>query len=145
MFIPLLSMVAPVLAFHHVLKHMQAVEEMKKRGLIGTPDSTLFSPWAVNGRNALLRHWNQRPLHPEPDKLFRMSPHPVADLHGLPSLCRRCSAEIDREKVEAELAKHDTLGVAKRAAKNAVFCSLHCAIKPRAVKGRDGNHKLGGL
>ena len=39
------------LAFHHVLKHMQAVEEMKERGLIGTPDSTLFSPWAVKGRD----------------------------------------------------------------------------------------------
>lgn len=26
-------------------------EEMKERGLIGTPDSTLFSPWAVKGRD----------------------------------------------------------------------------------------------
>lgn len=51
MFIPLLSTFAPALVFHHVLKHMQAVEEMKERGLIGTPDSTLFSPWAIKGRD----------------------------------------------------------------------------------------------
>ena len=75
MFIPLLFTVAPALAFHHVLKHMQAVEEMKERGLIGTPDSTLFSPWAVKGRDALLRHWNQRPYHPSPEKLFKVA-HP---------------------------------------------------------------------
>jgi hypothetical protein len=53
----------------------------------------------------------------------------VPHLQALPSLCRRCSAEIDRKRVKAELAKHDIPSVAERTAETTVFCSLHCAME----------------
>lgn len=75
MLIPVLSTLFSSLAYYQAVQHMQAAEEMKKRGLVGTPDFLLFSEWKVEGRKALLRHWNQRPYHPNPEVLFRMAPH----------------------------------------------------------------------
>jgi hypothetical protein len=76
MMVPFLDAMVSSFAYYQAVQHMQAVEEMKKRGLVGVADFILFSSWRVEGRKALLRHWNQRPYHPQPENLFRMAPHP---------------------------------------------------------------------
>jgi hypothetical protein len=46
-----------------------------------------------------------------------------------PQVCKRCTGSIDREKLQAEIARVDVPETAKRAARNSVFCSLRCAFE----------------
>jgi hypothetical protein len=49
----------------------------------------------------------------------------AAPLFGYPT----CTGSIDREKLQAEIARVDVPETAKRAARNSVFCSLRCAFE----------------
>jgi hypothetical protein len=45
------------------------------------------------------------------------------------STCKQCAGPINRENLHAELARVDVPATAERAAKNSVFCSVHCALE----------------
>jgi hypothetical protein len=43
--------------------------------------------------------------------------------------CAECLSIIDRQKLEAEMERHELPSIARRAAKTSKFCSTHCALK----------------